>query len=87
MTHKLEIQQLFENEGTVLTSKTQVLLDGVVLGGIQNLKFEASAEDVTPKIEITFASKAFINKNLLEQVDQLSKTPGVKLIITDEQEK
>lgn len=84
MTHKLEIQQQFED--TLLTGDTYVLLNGVVLGGIQNLKFEVSAEDVLPKIEITFASKALINKTIAEQVNELSYIPGVKLIITDQQE-
>ncbi len=72
------------------THDTLVLVDNQPIGLIQDIKFHASVDSVTPEIEIVFpnlmpfrATNETMVKNLEEHLELLKELPHVKVTLKD----
>lgn len=77
MEHELKIVLQYNDDKPINSVGTKVFVDGIQIGFIQDIKFEASAKDLSANLEITLPDLTEWNGyELSKNIDKIAETFG-----------
>jgi len=88
MDHELKIVMKYSDDKSIASHNVKIMIDDVVIGMIQNIKFEASAKNFIAKLAVTFpdssdwdilGSEEYIFDKMEENADQFRKILGAEV--------